>query len=80
MGEGVGKIKRAEYRRRVSFRGSGRVRPSGLFTQRFFALLNNGENGVFGAVAVCLGLNQFVGDCSAIVGIVQKIALLRELG
>jgi len=34
--------------------------------QWFLPLLINGENGVLGFVAVCFGLEQVFGDCSAI--------------
>jgi hypothetical protein len=44
-----------------------RLDPAGLFTQLFFALLNKGKNLGLGFVAVCFGLNQLFGDCSAIV-------------
>jgi hypothetical protein len=37
-----------------------------LLAQLFFALLNNGENGVLGVEAVCFLLKQFFGGCSAI--------------
>jgi hypothetical protein len=37
----------------------------------FWRFANNGEKGVFGLEAECFWLEQFVGDCSAIVRIVR---------
>jgi hypothetical protein len=43
-----------------------------LFAQRFFALLNNEESGVSGAVAVCFGLNQFFAIVQPLLALFKK--------
>jgi hypothetical protein len=50
----------------------GRLNPAGLYAQCLFALFNSGENRVSGLEAFCFRPKQFVGDCAAIVRIVQK--------
>jgi hypothetical protein len=42
-------------------------------------LLNNGEKRVLGVEAVCFRLKRLFGNCSAIVRIVQKIAILSGI-
>ena len=45
---------------------------AGLLEQLFFALLNDGENSLFGHDALCFRLKQSFANCSFIVRVVQK--------